>query len=247
MTEQNVKYKVLIALLYHHMEKGLEQYREARERELCLLASSLYLVILGLPGSGAFKIFHPVLFSKALDVFGFVSKLKLTAGQEISKRGGGNKSKSQSQSQSQRRRNASGDDDQEEETVLTQREVAGIVDSLAEVLSCLHLMLDHCSLKRSLESLETLVSHLVSLSRLETQFTNLDLNNSQGGRQGDISSLAVNAYLGLMKLCSPLHGEGAGAIRLVLKSLLPGILMVGEGSGRALSVVRANTLRWVHT
>ena len=57
--------------------------------------------------------------------------------------------------------------------------------------------------------------------RLETQFTNLDLNNSHS-RHGDISSLAVNAYLALMKLCTPLHGEGAGAISLVLKSLLPG-------------------------
>ena len=44
---------------------------------------------------------------------------------------------------------------------------------------------------------------------------------------GDISNLAVNAYLAMMKLCTPLHGEGAGAIHLVLKSMLPGILMVG--------------------
>ena len=88
------------------------------------------------------------------------------------------------------------------------------------------------------------MTHLVSLARLETQFTNLDLNNSSN-RRGDISNLAVNAYLAMMKLCTPLHGEGAGAIHLVLKSLLPGVLMVGEGSGRALSVVRANSLRFV--
>ena len=96
-----------------------------------------------------------------------------------------------------------------------------MVDSLVDVLTCLHVMLDTCSLKRSVESIETLVTHLVTLSRLETQFTNLDLNNSHS-RQGDISSLAVNSYLAMMKLCSPLHGEGAGAIYLVLKSLLPG-------------------------
>ena len=32
-------------------------------------AASLYFTFLGMPGSGAFKIFHPLLFTKALDVF----------------------------------------------------------------------------------------------------------------------------------------------------------------------------------
>ena len=45
-------------------------------------------------------------------------------------------------------------------------EVASIVDSLAEVLSCLQLMLDHCSTNRRLEILETLDTNLVSHSRL---------------------------------------------------------------------------------
>ena len=75
MTEQNVKYKVLVALLYHFMERGQEMFKEERERELGVLASSLYIVILGLPGSGAFKIFHPVLFNKALDCFNLVNTL----------------------------------------------------------------------------------------------------------------------------------------------------------------------------
>ena len=150
-------------------------FKEEKERELCLQASGLYIVILGLPGSGAFKIFHPVLFSKALDSFTLVSKLKLDVGNETKK--GKKASQSQSQSQSQRRRKPSGSstqaEDDEEETVLTQREAGGVVDGLVEILTCLHVMLDTCSLKRSLESAETLVNHLVSLARLETQFTNL--------------------------------------------------------------------------
>ena len=34
-----------------------------------IAAASLYFTFLGMPGSGAFKIFHPLLFTKALDVF----------------------------------------------------------------------------------------------------------------------------------------------------------------------------------
>ena len=237
MTEQNVKYKVLIALLYHFMEKGQEMFREEKERSLGLKAAGLYLVILGLPGSGAFKIFHPVLFSKALDSFTLVSKLKLNTGTE-SKRG--KKSSQQSQtisqaSQRQRQRNQSGDDE-EEEVVMTQREATHLVDSLVEVIDCLLLMLTTCSLKRSHESIETLIQHMVNLIRLERQFQ-FDLSQ-QRDRAGDVSSLALNSFLALMKLCAPLHGPGLGAIMLVLKALLPGILMVGDGSSKELLVVR---------
>ena len=55
----------------------------------------------------------------------------------------------------------------------------------------LRIMLDNCNLKRSLESIEV----TVTLTHLETTFSMLDL-----GRSGmtDVSSLAVNAYLGLV-------------------------------------------------
>ena len=44
MTEQNVKYKTLLALLYQFQERGLAMFREERERDLCLQAAGLYLV-----------------------------------------------------------------------------------------------------------------------------------------------------------------------------------------------------------
>ena len=105
MTENNVKYKVLISLIYHYMERGLEMYRDVTCRDMCLVSAGLYLVMLGLPGSGAFKIFHPVLFSKALECFNLVEKLKLNA--QEPKKGRKGTSQSQSQSQSQRRRRTS--------------------------------------------------------------------------------------------------------------------------------------------
>ena len=54
MMEQNIKYKVLVALLYHHMERGQEMAFGEQERQLAIQAAGLYLVLLGLPGSGAF-------------------------------------------------------------------------------------------------------------------------------------------------------------------------------------------------
>ena len=60
------------------------------------------------------------------------------------------------------------------------------------MLSCLHIMLNNCSLKRSLESIEATVASFVTLTHLETTFCVLDL-----GTTSDVSTLAVNAYLGL--------------------------------------------------
>ena len=171
ITEQNIKYKVLVALLYHYMERGQEMATGEQER-LAIQAAGLYLVLLGLPGSGAFKIFHPVLFSKALDIFTLVSKLGMD--KRSPKKKGGSKKASQRRggrgtqaSQSQQ----GGEDEEEEEgavTALSQREVGKVVQGLVEVLSCLHIMLDNCSLKRSFESIEATVGSLVILTHLET-------------------------------------------------------------------------------
>ena len=175
-----------------------------------------------------------------------MSKLKL-GGHSETKRGkkSGISQQSQSQSQSQRRRQVSGasqaGEDREEAEALTQREAERVVRGLSDLLSSLHIMLDSCSLKRSEESLETLVNHLVSLTKLETQFSQLDFNDHQ--RPGDVASLAIKAYLGLIKLCTPLHGAEAGAVSGVLRALIPSILMVGEGSNKSLGVIRAHSLR----
>ena len=73
------RYKSLIPLLFHLMCRGQRLGLDVPlvDRELGLKATSLYLVLLAIPGSSAFKIFHPVLFNKALDSFKLALKLHL--------------------------------------------------------------------------------------------------------------------------------------------------------------------------
>ena len=73
------RFKSLIALLFHHIEIGQSigsggGYAGA-DRDLGLKATSLYFILLSIPGSSAFKIFHPMLYSKALDTFKLAKKL----------------------------------------------------------------------------------------------------------------------------------------------------------------------------
>ena len=68
-------FRALIALLFHHIEMGQRSMRgNARnitigDRDLGLKATGLYFVLLSIPGSSAFNIFHPMLYNKALDSF----------------------------------------------------------------------------------------------------------------------------------------------------------------------------------
>jgi condensin-2 complex subunit D3 len=242
MSEQNIKLKVLVALLYHYMERGQKMASGDQERQLAIQAAGLYLVLIGLPGSETFEIFHPRLYTKALDTFMMVKELGLDK-KSPNKKGVAMKDAQPSQ---QSGIQASQDGDKEEEegmAALSQREVGKVLEGLVEVLNCLHIMLDNCSLKMSLESIEVTVGSLVTLTHLETTISEMDFVG--WNRNTSVSSLAVNAYLGLAKVCSPLHGEGAGGVAEVLKGLLPGVLMIGEKPTKVLEVIRAHTLRFI--
>jgi hypothetical protein len=59
------------------MHRGQQFNAGAESRNLCLKATSLYFILLAIPGSSAFNIFHPVLFAKALETFKLALKLHL--------------------------------------------------------------------------------------------------------------------------------------------------------------------------
>ncbi len=77
LLERGISYKALISLIFHFMYRGQKIEASAAERELALKATSLYFVLLSVPGSGAYKIFHPVLYNKALETFKLASKLQI--------------------------------------------------------------------------------------------------------------------------------------------------------------------------
>ena len=74
---QYFRFKSLVALLFHHIEIGQRRGScyEGADRDLGLKATSLYFILLAIPGSSAFNIFHPMLYSKALTTFKLATKL----------------------------------------------------------------------------------------------------------------------------------------------------------------------------
>ena len=77
LIDRGIPYKNLISLLFYFMNRGQKFDAASAERELACKSTSFYFALLALPGSGAFKIFHPVLFKRALDTLKLASKLHL--------------------------------------------------------------------------------------------------------------------------------------------------------------------------
>ncbi len=102
------RYKKLLALLFYLLDRGQRLESRAFERDQCCRAAGLYFVLLSLPGSGAFSIFHPVLFNRALDTFKLATKLRLAKfSPKKKKRGGGGGRRGGGSSQRARARHSS--------------------------------------------------------------------------------------------------------------------------------------------
>lgn len=75
----------------------------------------------------------------------------------------------------------------------------------------------------------------------------MDFGRTQ--RRSGLSAMAFNAYVGLEKVCQPMHGNVKKNVLLVLKNLLPAILMAPRGASelapRGLTIIREHTMHFV--
>lgn len=68
LSDNNFSHKVLISLLHSFIGSCDKTSKAGPKLESCVLAANIYVVLVQIPGSGAYKVFHPLLFQKALDV-----------------------------------------------------------------------------------------------------------------------------------------------------------------------------------
>ncbi|XP_076054806.1 condensin-2 complex subunit D3-L-like isoform X2 [Oratosquilla oratoria] len=242
---ENTNTKSLLALLFFYIHRGQRYDAKEEAREVGIQASSLYFLLLCVPGSSAFRLFHPVLYLKALDVMRLTTKLNVSANSP-------KKRPSSSQRGSQRPSHDVGDRDQDDDdevemAMLSAQEANRFIRSLNILLHDFIRLLQRFSLKRSPETLDETVGILVDVTRSET-------HNAQGifvGRHGpgSVTALAYNAYVSLQNVCSRLHGNPKKIVTLVMKHIIVNILMVGRGSSqmswRSLGVIREHSLIFV--
>jgi len=76
---KNVKIKSLMSLVCYYVHVGQKYDAKQSDRELASQSACLYFLILCVPGSNAFRVFHPVLYLKCLDVLRLANKLNIAS------------------------------------------------------------------------------------------------------------------------------------------------------------------------
>lgn len=232
-----------MALVFHYCYVCQRYDARENDRDLGTRAASLYFLILSIPGSTAFRFFHPVLYLKALDILRLSTKLRVGLSSPKKIRGGparGSIQRGRSLSQDDHLKADIDDDDEAESVMLTPVEAQRLIRTLNILLNDFLRLTERFSLKRSSECLDESISILIEVSRSET-------HNAQAIFIGlhspsTVTALAYNAYVAIQSFCNPIHGKIDKTVVLIMKHILHNILMTARGtsdlSPRSLGIIR---------
>ncbi|KAM7435860.1 Condensin-2 complex subunit D3 [Porites harrisoni] len=246
LSENSFSHKALISLLHSFIGSCNKSTKAGPKLESCILASNIYIVLVQIPGSGAYKVFHPLLFQKALDVLRFwpqkETKKRKRVDEEASsgrkaktRRGqGGEIDDMENEDGSDFDDDESDDDDEDVNDVHgqvnTEQAKANVKNKLLSLMQDIVMLVSGYSLKDSEQVLHHVIQLFVETTRLEALSADQMILNFPGDQIYSVKSITSLAYIGLDCLCSSLHGEVGANSRSVLKHLISNVLMVFGGS-----------------
>ncbi|XP_067654633.1 condensin-2 complex subunit D3-L-like isoform X2 [Haliotis asinina] len=254
LVENDVSVKAIIAVLGYLIESGCKLTSDSGQREAAILSAATYFKLVTVPGSGAFKVYSPELFIKAVDVFKLWNKL----GSCKRKRTSPSASRSQNSQRSRKGRGAKRgrktsaentnfnisefpDDEEEEEGLedeeLTPRQLARFHAMMKDLLQDLVDLLETFSLKSSESTAHHAIMVLAEISRMDGDLITMDFDSWP--RPSHMSP-ACYAYKGMTAICSPLHGHVVSMTTTTFKYLLQNVLML---VGNNKSVIAQNIPR----
>ena len=228
-----------LSFLFYHISQGQRYDADDSARDLCIKSAGLYFLVLCIPGSNAFSMFHPVLYLKSLDVLRLSTKLNVSSNSPKKKAGRTNQQRLLEERLE--------DDEESESSVLTPVEANRLVRLLNIFLTDFIRLSQRFSLKHSPETLDETVSILVNITRCETTNAHAVFLGNQGVTT--VTSLVYNSYVALQCISNDIHGKVGKIVTLAMKHLMPHILMTSRGSSdlslRSLGVIRDHSIIFV--
>ncbi|KAL3841668.1 hypothetical protein ACJMK2_019782 [Sinanodonta woodiana] len=185
LVENNIYLKTLVAFLSLLFTEGQKRSAKAEQKELGIMAGTTYLKLVTVPGSGAFKVFHPELYEKSVDIL----KIFTHIGSSKRKRSLSPVTNSQKGHQSKsKRRNRNPEPSFEEETEeglnnsggedeiedLTPHEMNKMRTQLMSLLRSLIVLLQNFSLRQSESSAYHTVQVLTQLITHDADLCDVD-------------------------------------------------------------------------
>ncbi|XP_043472242.1 condensin-2 complex subunit D3-like [Leptopilina heterotoma] len=202
-----INVRALLAFLGYIMKSGQKIGADEDSRQCCLRACSLYLMLLAVPGSTVYQVFHPHLYHRAIESFKLVNLLapppkKVNKTPEFEELY-----------------------ENEEETVesLAHSEQVTLTKSLNCIMFDLITMMRTFYMKDKPDTLNITIQSLIDCLKLETS-VNPFQTPKKIKKDATLSTLSYNAYIALQELCDPNHGAVDLTIQLVAKYFLPILL-----------------------
>ncbi|XP_046484153.1 condensin-2 complex subunit D3 isoform X1 [Neodiprion pinetum] len=225
----NVNPRSLLPVLGYLMKNGNSFDADEEARQPCLKATSLYFVLLSVPGSNAFQVFHLNLYHLALKTFMLSDRLV---------------QKSRQQGKRVNPRDAYNSDDDEGDMELFDSEKLTLCKGLNSVMFDITTMLRGFHLCDQPRSLEITVHSLIKVTGLSKEVINFETRAVR--QEASVNSLSYNAYIALSLLCDAHHGAVDVTIRLIAKYLLPSLVSNQDGLlPKELSAVRESMTNFV--
>ncbi|XP_014472886.1 PREDICTED: condensin-2 complex subunit D3 isoform X1 [Dinoponera quadriceps] len=198
----------LLAVLDYIMKTGQRVGSDMASRQACLDATSLYLMLLTVPGSSVFSVYHPCLYERTMKT------LKMSESIFSSR---------QSSARETAGASSLDDDDQSEQPALSHSEKVSLVRGISRIICDLMTMLKLFRLKERQELLDLTIRTLLDIMRL-VMYTDESYDN-QEGLNSDVGSLSKKAFAALRELCSGDHESVTLTIMLIAQYMLPHLLL----------------------
>ncbi|XP_047352140.1 condensin-2 complex subunit D3-like isoform X3 [Vespa velutina] len=194
----NINVHALLSVLYYIIKSGQRDEANKTSKQTCLSATSLYFMLLAIPGSHAFNIFHPNLYKKAIESLK-LCKLLIPI---ITK---GNKTVNLEYMDI--------NEDQSSDHVTSLSEKVLLIEGLKSILCNFITMIKLFSFRTYSHSLDITISVLLEVT---------DVNQFEYQRTR--TKLFCNAYTALFKLCDNKHGPIKATIMMIAKYIHPRFL-----------------------
>lgn len=240
LVENRVSVKSLVAVLSFLVLTGKAKGANVQQRVGGLHASSLYLLLLGIPGSIAHKVFHEVLLDVCSDLWSHCWPQE--SGKKRKKDGLKSSQAEGKRSRPQRKDIADlevdEEEEEEEEVHFSGPDLMKIRDAVILLVQSLLRLLHTFPLKDRPQNASNFTQVFCKLLYFEPVIGELTFATVQDITK--LRSVPEMAFYGLQLLCLPKHGNQRESLRRVFHCLLYVILMMNKGTRGKPSLLTLN-------
>ncbi|XP_041865621.1 condensin-2 complex subunit D3 [Melanotaenia boesemani] len=237
LNENGMSVKTLVAVLSLFVLRVKTKVPSVKQRVSGLYAASLYLLLLGIPGSISNQGFHEVLLDTCSDLTSHC--WPQDSGKKRKKDGLKNSQTDGKRSKHQRKETAEmevdEEEEEEEELNFSKQDLMKMREAVAHLVQSLLRLLQTFPLKDMPLTASNFTQIFSKLLYFEPVICELTFAAPQDVTQ--LRSVPEMAFYGLKLLCSPKHGDQKDSLRRVFHRLLYVILMMNKGNHRKPSLL----------